>query len=104
MIHNPGVIPDGQFDDANTDITVVFEESYSVYQTRDKALDALPDHRSDYSFMVHSVPTMAKENLKTFVKQLSNLADFLFVTVNTENFYETFGSDWADFVDIVSTI
>jgi hypothetical protein len=97
VIRNPGVIPDQQFADANTDISVVFEQSYTEYGAKEAELSALKDARSKNCYMVHSVPTMDKAKLQSFVDGLSKRAEYLFVTANAENYYESFARDWADF-------
>lgn len=102
-IHNPGVVPDTRYDDANTDITVVFEQSYPTYTSLTGSLARLPDDRSKYSYMVNSIPFVSKNDLKKFVNRISKRAEFLFVTDNTKNFYESFGAGWADFVEVVPT-
>lgn len=103
IIHNPGVIPDSRYNDSNTDITVVFEESYPVYQDKLASLNALPKLRSSYSFMINSVPTMDNAHLQDFVSQLSELAEYLFITNNSQDFYESFADDWANFTAAVPT-
>ena len=53
--------------------------------------------------MINSVPTMDMDNLRKFVTQLSQLAEFLFITNNSQDFYESFGRQWANFVDVMPT-
>jgi hypothetical protein len=101
VIRNPGVIPDARFNDTNTDISVVFEESYAQYQTKISDLAALKDARSHHCYMVHSLPSMDKNKLQSFVDDLSKQAEYVFVTSNADNYYESFGSDFADFTDVV---
>ena len=101
IIHNPGVIPDPHFNDTNTDITVVFEEKYSEYANKQAALAALPQHRSAYCYMINSVPSMSTDDLKKYVSQLSQKAEYVFVTDNSQDFYESFGKEWAKFADAV---
>jgi Spherulation-specific family 4 len=104
VIHNPGVIPDTRFDSSTTDITVVFEESYPVYQTKVTALtDLSTKNRTEYAYMVNSVPTMTLSGLKSYVDDLSQHAAYLFVTNNDQDFYESFGSIWSNFTDVVPT-
>jgi hypothetical protein len=103
VIHNPGTIPDPRYNDTNTDITVVFEDSYPAYQTKQASLTALPSNRSAYSLMINSVPVMDMDNLRQFVNQLSQVAEFLFITNNTKDFYESFGGQWADFTSVIPT-
>jgi hypothetical protein len=101
VIRNPGVIPDTKFSDSNTDISVIFEQSYAEYQTKEAALSTLMDSRSHNCYMIHSLSGMDKGKLKKFVEGLSQRAQYLFVTSNDENYYEKFGSDWADFTGVV---
>ncbi|KAF2017683.1 spherulin 4-like cell surface protein [Aaosphaeria arxii CBS 175.79] len=101
VIRNPGVIPDSRFNDTNTDISVVFEQSLEEYKTKEQALAELPSHRSQYSYMVHSVPLEDKSTMRKFVDELSKKAQYLFVTSNAEQYYESFGSDWAQFTEVV---
>jgi len=99
VIHNPGAIPDSRYNDTSTDITVVFEDSYQAYQTKQASLEALPRNRTEYAYMLHSVPTISAD----FVDQLSNDAEFLFLTTLSENYYGSFDPQWAEFCDVVPT-
>ena len=101
IIHNPGTIPDPRYADANTDITVVFEESYPVFQTRVASLKALPKDRAGYCYMINNVPAMSRSSLQKFVDQLSERAKYLFVTNLDRDFYESFGPQWANFTEVV---
>jgi hypothetical protein len=67
------------------------------------SLTALPPNRSAYCVMMNSVPIMNMDNLRQFVDQLSQLAEFLFITNNTQDFYESFGAQWANFTSVVPT-
>lgn len=100
-IRNPGVIPDPKFADSNTDISVVFEQSYVEYQTKETDLAALKDDRKHHCYMVHSIPGFDKSKLRSFVDDLSKRAEYLFLTSNDESYYEKWGSDWADFTDVI---
>ncbi|PVH75792.1 hypothetical protein DL98DRAFT_574803 [Cadophora sp. DSE1049] len=101
VVRNPGVVPDERFNDTNTDITVVFEQSYPVYIGLVDSLSALPGDRSQYSYMINSVPSTVETNMKRFLSEISESAEFLFVTDNTEDFYESFGAGWDGFVKSV---
>lgn len=72
-----------------------------MYQTKVSDLAALKDARSHHCYMVHTLPSMDKNQLRSFVDDLSKQAEYLFVTNNADNVYESFGSDWADFTDAV---
>ncbi|KAH8647894.1 spherulin 4-like cell surface protein [Xylariales sp. PMI_506] len=98
VIHNPGVIPDSRYNDTNLDITVIFEQTYTEWQNKSVSVEALPATRGAYSIMVNSVPTMDNSTMSTYVDELSDLGEYLFITSNTENIYETFATDWLQFI------
>jgi hypothetical protein len=104
IIHNPGTIPDARFADNSTDITVVFEDSYHSYKAQQAGLASLPLDRSRYSYVIHSVPkSMSKANLGNFVDKLSLDAEFLFLTGLDQNYYESFGPWWQNFISVMPT-
>jgi hypothetical protein len=93
-IHNPGVIPDPRYNDTNTDITVIFEETYAIFQQRLPTIKQQPKNRSRYAFFINSLPS--QPDYKKFVDDLSQLAEWLYVTEETVNFYESFGKIWSN--------
>jgi hypothetical protein len=101
VIRNPGVIPDTAYNDTNTDVVVFFENDYMHYASCVASLQARSKDRSKYSIMVNSVPSMTSDNLRSYVSGLSKLAQYLFITDNTQDYYESFGSDWAEFASVV---
>lgn len=103
MLHNPGLIPDSRFDDNTTDVTVVFEHDYPTFLTKEASLDALPKNRSEYCYLINSVPTMALANLTALVDTLSSEAQYLFLTEETVDFYQSFGSLWTNFTAAMTT-
>lgn len=103
VIRNPGTIPDPRFNDTNTDVVVFFESDYTSYQNQVSSLQAQPDTRSKYSIMVNSAPSMSTGGLRNYVVGLSRLAEYLFITDNTQDYYESFGSDWNEFTSVVPT-
>ncbi|RHZ70747.1 hypothetical protein CDV55_108238 [Aspergillus turcosus] len=91
VIHNPGAIPDSRYSNIDgTDVTVVFEQSYQEYQTKHASLMALPANRTAYSYMIHSVPSMNNGTLRNLVDDLSDRAEYLFLTTLSQSFYESF--------------
>lgn len=98
MIRNPGVIPDVVFDDSNTDIVVTFEQSYDEFQRLRQSLAAYRGGRSKCAHMVHSVPDMSGVKLQDLVDDVSKMAEYVFVTTKDKDYYESFGSDWMEFV------
>jgi hypothetical protein len=44
---------------------------------------------------------MDTNKLRGIVDDMSKRAEWLFVTTNNKEYYETWGDDWADFVDAI---
>ena len=98
VIHNPGVIPDARFKDTNLDITVVFEGDYNQWLgNRSAEVEALPSDRESYSIMINSIPKMSNSTLSSFLDDISLQVENIFVTTSSQNFYESFSSDWLQF-------
>lgn len=102
MIHNPGAIPDSRYRNIDgTDVTVVFEQSYQEYQIKHASLMALPANRTAYSYMVYSVPSMNNGTLRSLVQDLSERAEYLFLTTLSQNFYESFDPQLPTFCAVM---
>lgn len=96
------MVPDSRLVDSQTDITVVFEESYGEYNSRKASLETLPNNRAKYSYLVHSIPSqMTGEALGDFVRQLSQRAKYLYLTSNEKEYYQAFGSAWGPFIESI---
>ncbi|KAI9366961.1 hypothetical protein BJX61DRAFT_548011 [Aspergillus egyptiacus] len=104
VILNPGTIPDARLAVPNTDITVVFEQSYDHYETSQKAgLQALDADRDATAYIFHSVPSMSSSRLARFVEAISTQAAYLYLTTRTDRYYEIFDTRLAEFCDSVPT-
>ncbi|KAL3476616.1 Spherulation-specific family 4-domain-containing protein [Aspergillus californicus] len=104
VILNPGTIPDSRLNVANTDVTVVFEQSYEHYEDSQEAeLKALDADRDSWAYIFHSVPTMGNSSLEHFVDQISRKAAYLYATTRTDSYYENFDSSLEQFCDVVPT-
>ncbi len=84
----------------------MFEHDYNSWQERRAAVAALPPKRDAYSLMIHSMPQVYTKGgegspLKEFVNSIAEVAEYLYITTNDVDFYESFAEDWADFVDSV---
>ncbi|KAJ5153014.1 uncharacterized protein N7482_009492 [Penicillium canariense] len=105
VMHNPGAIPDSRYL-ATADSTVVFEETYSTFQQRSSAkiFTAIPDsNRTQLCTVIHSVPdTVEGSKLRSLVKEARKVADEIFITHLSTDYYASFGTKWADFVDLVA--
>ncbi|KAL4813983.1 Spherulation-specific family 4-domain-containing protein [Aspergillus spinulosporus] len=105
VFHNPGVVPDSRYL-STADSTVVFEATYDTFQERDGArlFEAIPDsNRSQLCAVVHSLPDSVEgSELRKFVKQVRRVADEIFVTHLSTNYYASFGDKWDDFVSLMA--
>ncbi|CAG8972121.1 hypothetical protein HYALB_00008126 [Hymenoscyphus albidus] len=93
-IHNPGTVPDARLVDDSTDFTVVFEGSYQEFKEKQGSLSTLPQPRSKYSNVVHSIPKLSKHSIHNFVAEVSQHSTLFSLTDVNVNFYEKFGSRW----------
>ncbi|KAH6645410.1 Spherulation-specific family 4 [Truncatella angustata] len=103
VIHNPGTIPDSRYNNSYVDITVVFEDNYTAWQNKSAEVEALSEHRHLNSIMINSVPWMSDSDLKMFVNDLAAKGEHIFITGNQKSFYESFASDWFNFVDVTKS-
>jgi len=101
IVHNPGTVPDARLNDSNTDVTVVFEGSYSSLQLQQEELASLAQSRAQKSYVIHSVPQNI--DIRDLVRSLSQEAKSLFVTSLEIGYYESFGPSWKEFVNSMST-
>lgn len=105
VFHNPGVVPDSRYL-TTADSTVVFEATYDTFQERDGArlFEAIPDSdRSQLCAVIHSLPEGVEgPELREFVKQVRRIADEVFITHLSTNYYASFGGKWKDFVRLMS--
>lgn len=110
IIHNPGSIPDARLTDPDVDITVVFEGSYQDYQEDSSSqalrarLASLPYDRSRVSCIMFSVRTgMSQGDRRSLADELSQHAEFLYLTDLNQDYYESFGPHWQDFIAAIPT-
>lgn len=105
VVHNPGVVPDYRYL-PTADSTIVFEGTYDTFQERHgaKLFESIKNsNRSQLCAVVHSVPDTVRGNhLRSLVKQLRQVADEIFVTHLSTNYYASFGDGWGEFVDLVA--
>lgn len=105
-MHNPGAVPDSRYLET-ADSTVVFEETYNTFQERVKAnvLRDIPNSdRGQLCCVIHSVPNNVTDtNLRDLVKDARNVADEVFVTHLSEDYYAGFGEGWKDFVELMAS-
>lgn len=96
------MIPDARLIDSTTDYTVVvFEGPYSSYQTSQAALSSLSLPHFRYSYIMHSIPSMSKGEMKKLVNRVSRHSELFSLTDLNESHYESFGGEWRNFIDLM---
>ncbi|KAL4918811.1 Spherulation-specific family 4 [Aspergillus aurantiobrunneus] len=104
VFHNPGVVPDSRYL-STADSTVVFEATYDTFQERDGArlFEEIPDsNRSQLCAVIHSLPDSVEgSELRGFVKQVRRIADEIFITHLSTDYYASFGGRWDEFVSLM---
>ncbi|KAJ5885019.1 hypothetical protein N7495_009529 [Penicillium taxi] len=102
IVHNPGAVPDSRYL-TSADSTVVFEGTYSTFQERlgAKIFTAIPDsNRTELCAVLHSIPSdVTGSQLRSLVKQVRGVSDEIFMTHLSDDYYASFGPQWAEFVD-----
>ncbi|KAL4782043.1 Spherulation-specific family 4 [Aspergillus varians] len=105
VFHNPGAVPDPRYL-STADSTVVFEATYDLFQERDGArlFEEIPESdRSKLCAVIHSLPDSVKgSELRGFVRQVRRIADEVFITHLSTDYYASFGSKWDDFVSLMA--
>ncbi|KAJ6117524.1 hypothetical protein N7512_007249 [Penicillium capsulatum] len=107
VVHNPGAIPDSRYL-PTADSTVVFEEAYTTFQERQgaKLFTAIPEsNRTQLCALIHSVPnTVEGSELRGLVKEVRKVADEVFITHLSKDYYASFGEKWTEFVDLMAAV
>ncbi|RHZ65347.1 spherulation-specific family 4 protein [Aspergillus thermomutatus] len=105
VVHNPGAIPDSRYL-STADSTVVFEATYDTFQERHGAnlFAVIPEsNRSQLCAVIHSVPESVEGTaLRGLVKQVRKVAEEIFITHLSSNYYASFGGQWNEFVDLMA--
>jgi hypothetical protein len=89
---------------AHANKTIVFEERYNTYVTRQltKSFTRF-SNRDALVCLMHSIPTdMPIDQLKPLVRELRAFVGTIFLTDLSVNYYHNFSSRFADFVDIIT--
>lgn len=105
VVHNPGAVPDSRYL-ATADSTVVFEAAYNTFQERQGAklfTDITNSNRTQLCAIVHSVPEEVEgKSLRGLVKEVRKVADEVYITHLSTDYYASFGDKWAEFVDLMA--
>jgi hypothetical protein len=102
VIHNPGTPPDAELADSGPDVIITCEEPYHRYCGGEvqKRLKEYHYDRAKSGYMISAVPA---NEISEVVQELCHRGAYLFVTDLVDDFYESFGKSWGDFVAAMDT-
>lgn len=104
VVHNPGVVPDSRYlSSANS--TVVFEGTYDSFMERHRAklLKIPSSNRGQLCALIHSVPDSIRgSDLRGLVKRVRKVAEGVFITHLSTDYYAEFGTKWEEFVRLMA--
>lgn len=99
VVHNPGTPPDSALaSPAIVDIIVTCEEPFERY-TSEEVQQRLKDYFFDRSRSGYQISGVPRADIKVATGQLRQKGAFVFATSLVEDFYESFGACWEDFVE-----
>lgn len=84
----------------------MFEAAYTTFQERQGAklfANIADSNRTQLCAIVHSVPEVVEgEALRGLVKQVRKVADEVYITHLSTDYYASFGAKWTEFVDLMA--
>ncbi|PGH17213.1 hypothetical protein AJ80_04922 [Polytolypa hystricis UAMH7299] len=106
VVHNPGTVPEPPYLTL-ADGNVVFEGPYDLFCARwnaDIFAGIPPESRSKLCCIIHSVPRdVSGDTLKSLVSDVRSIADEVFITHLSQDYYASFGSGWSEFVNLMAS-
>lgn len=85
---------------------MVFEATYDTFLERQgaKLFRNIPgSNRTQLCAVIHSVPDNVEgSELRSLVKRVRKVADEIFITHLSTDYYAGFGGKWAEFVDMMA--
>jgi hypothetical protein len=102
VIHNPGTPPDTELGSPGPDVIVTCEEPYERYRG-EEVQKRLEDYHYDQprsGYMVSGVPST---EIFALLQKLRYRGAYLFVTDLVNDFYESFGDSWGEFIAAFET-
>lgn len=84
----------------------MFEAAYTTFQERQGAklfTNIADSNRTQLCAIVHSVPDAVEgKALRSLVKQVRQVADEVYITHLSTDYYASFGAKWTEFVDMMA--
>lgn len=98
VVHNPGTPPDSGLAGADmADVIITCEEPYERYAS-DQVRDRLREYFVDRTRAGHQISNVPLDRIYDVTKQLRHEVGFVFATSLSQDFYESFGECWQQFV------
>lgn len=97
MIHNPGTPPDAELANPGPDVIVTCEEPYERYQG-EEVQKRLRDYYYEQPRSGYMISGVSRAQIPALVEELRYRGAYLFVTALINDFYESFGESWGDFI------
>ncbi|ETS77282.1 hypothetical protein PFICI_11156 [Pestalotiopsis fici W106-1] len=101
VVHNPGTPPEGDLSSfGNPDLVCISEEPHQLYigEGVQKRLAELPLDRARSIYQISGIP---REKIRDAVHELCKRGQYVFATDLVDDFYESFGPSWQDFISAV---
>ncbi|KHN97555.1 cell surface protein [Metarhizium album ARSEF 1941] len=102
VVHNPGTPPEGDLASfGSPDLVCICEEPYERYlktELQERLRDLSPEHER----CIYQISGIPPDKLGGAVRELCRRGQYVFATDLPEDFYESFGPSWLDFVAAVS--
>lgn len=120
IVHNPGTIPNDLRFFFGADLIVLFDGEYSDFISGPQAqhvqsvLEQLPSQningyqRQNFSYIFNGAPpNWSTSDMQNFVNKVNGGAEWLFITDtdlnNNGSNYQTWGSDWSTFAQVMAS-
>ena len=101
-MHNPGTPPDAGLADPGPEVIVTCEEPWQKYKS-EQVQKRLRDYHYEQprsGYMISGVP---RNEITLLTQELRHRGAYLFITDLVDNFYESFGPSWDEFVAAMDT-
>ncbi|KKY22815.1 putative cell surface protein [Phaeomoniella chlamydospora] len=102
VIHNPGTPPDAGLADPGPDMIVTCEEPYGRYKGQE-VQQRLREYHYDQPRSGYMISAVPEGQIEPLVSELRHRGSYLFVTDLVDDFYESFGESWSNFVAAIET-
>ncbi|KAF2126990.1 cell surface protein [Dothidotthia symphoricarpi CBS 119687] len=104
IFHNPGTPPDSELaSPAIVDVIITCEEPYQRY-SGEQVQTRLREYFVDRTRSGYQISDVSRNVIRKVVGELRHKGAYIFATSLVEDFYESFGECWREFVSAMDTI